>query len=444
MADNNQFALLGSRRFLPFFCTQFLGAFNDNVFKSALMVIIAFRLAADQANTLNNLAAGLFILPFFLFSATAGQLADKYDKALLIRRIKLAEIGISLFGVVALVSGSNALCLTVLFLLGVQSAFFGPIKYAILPQHLHKAELVGGNALVEMATFVAILGGTIVGTILSGASDTDSNIFWIGGLIIAIAVIGYLVCRAIPVAAPPVPDLKIELNPFRQTARVLKEVSKSPAIFYAIVGISWFWLLGVAYLTQIPSFAKNVLGGNEPIVALLLCSFTIGVAIGSLLCGRLSGGRVELGLVPIGAAGLTYAGIALSVIGGNLAPLADVSLTAFWGSPGAHAFLFHLVLIGIFGGLYIVPLYAMIQERSAEAIRARVIAMTNIMNSLFMVISALLGIIFLSLLSFTIPQFFMVIALMNAAVAVFVFTKVPEFAMRLMIWLLSHTMYRVK
>ncbi|MGL6160154.1 MFS transporter [Microbulbifer sp.] len=443
MAHKNQFQLLGSRRFLPFFLTQFLGAFNDNVFKSALMVMIAFRLAADQANALNNLAAGLFILPFFLFSATAGQLADKYDKSLLIRRIKLAEIGISMVGVVALISGSNSLCLVVLFLLGVQSAFFGPIKYAILPQHLRKTELVGGNALVEMATFVAILGGTIVGTILSGASDADGNSQWIGGLIIGIALTGYLVCRAIPGAAAPVPELKIDLNPISQTTRMLREVVKTPSIFYAIVGISWFWLLGAAYLTQIPSFGKNVLGGDEPLVALLLCSFTIGVAIGSLLCERLSGGRIELGLVPLGAAGLTYGGIALSVIGGNLAPLTEVSLAAFWASPGAKAFLLHLALIGIFGGLYIVPLYAMIQERTQKALRARVIAVTNIMNSMFMVISALLGIVFLSLLDFSIPQFFMVIALMNAAVAVFVFNRVPEFAMRLLVWLLSHTMYRV-
>lgn len=444
MAEKNQFQLLASRRFLPFFLTQFLGAFNDNVFKSALMVMIAFRLAADQANALNNLAAGLFILPFFLFSATAGQLADKYDKSLLIRRIKLAEIGISIVGVVALIGGNNTLCLVVLFLLGVQSAFFGPIKYAILPQHLRKSELVGGNALVEMATFTAILGGTIVGTVLSGASDANSDSQWIGGLIIGIALIGYLVCRAIPNATAPVPELKIDLNPFRQTLRMLREVTRTPAIFYAIVGISWFWLLGAAYLTQIPSFGKNVLGGNEPLVALLLCSFTIGVAIGSLACERLSGGRIELGLVPLGAAGLTYAGIALSLIGGNLTPLAEVGLGTFWATPGAKAFLFHLALIGIFGGLYIVPLYAMIQERTDKKLRARVIAVTNIMNSLFMVISAVLGIVFLSVLDFSIPQFFMVIALMNAAVAIFVFNRVPEFAMRLLIWLLSHTMYRVK
>ncbi|KUJ82644.1 MFS transporter [Microbulbifer flavimaris] len=445
MAHRNQFQLLGSRRFLPFFTTQFLGAFNDNVFKSALMVMIAFRLAADQANALNNLAAGLFILPFFLFSATAGQLADKYDKSLLIRRIKLAEIGIAMLGVYALVSGNNSLSLLVLFLLGVQSAFFGPIKYAILPQHLRRTELVGGNALVEMATFVAILSGTITGTILFGLGDGGSGgIWWIGGVIIAVSVTGYLVCRQVPAAPAPVPELQIELNPLRQTTRLLREIVKTPAIFYSIIGISWFWLLGAAYLTQIPSFSKNVLAGSESLVALLLCSFTIGVAIGSLLCERLSGGRIELGLVPLGAAGLTYGGIMLAVIGGGLEPLQQPSLAAFWHSAGAQGFLAHLVLIGIFGGFYIVPLYAMIQDRTEKALRARVISITNILNALFMVVSAILGITFLNLLQFSIPEFFLVIALMNAAVAVFVFKKVPEFAMRFLVWLLSHTMYRVK
>ncbi|GAA5524212.1 lysophospholipid transporter LplT [Microbulbifer aestuariivivens] len=444
MAHHNQFQLLGSRRFLPFFATQFLGAFNDNVFKSALMVMIAFRLAADEANALNNLAAGLFILPFFLFSATAGQLADKYDKTLLIRRIKLAEIGIALLGVYALLSGSNRLSLLVLFLLGVQSAFFGPIKYAILPQHLRRSELVGGNALVEMATFVAILSGTIAGTTLFALGDGGDGLWWIGAVIIAVAVIGYLVSRQVPAAPAPVPELRIDLNPLRQTTRLLREIVKTPAIFYSIIGISWFWLLGAAYLTQIPSFSKNVLAGSESLVALLLCSFTIGVAIGSLLCERLSGGRIELGLVPLGAAGLTYGGIMLAVIGGSLTPLQEPGLANFWHSDGAQAFLAHLMLIGIFGGFYIVPLYAMIQDRSAEALRARVISVTNILNALFMVVSAILGITFLNLLDFSIPQFFLVIALMNAAVAVFVFNRVPEFAMRFLVWLLSHTMYRVR
>ncbi|WP_193164929.1 MFS transporter [Microbulbifer hainanensis] len=445
MAHKNQFQLLANRRFLPFFLTQFLGAFNDNVFKNALIVMIAFRLAANEANALINMAAGLFILPFFLFSATAGQLADKYDKSRLIRLIKLAEIGIGVFAVAALVSGNNALCLAVLFLLGVQSAFFGPVKYAILPQHLKKSELVGGNALVEMGTFVAILGGTIVGGLLAAKTGAgEHGIAYLGIVIMSAALCGYLACRAIPRAPAAAPELRINFNPATQTIQVLREAAKTPSVFYAIIGISWFWLLGAAYLTQIPSFTRNVLGGSESLVTLLLCTFTIGIALGSLLCERLSGGRIELGLVPLGAAGLTLAGLALAAAGSNFTPPATTDLAAFWASDGALSILGYLTLIGIFGGFYIVPLYAMMQERSAAAIRARIISVNNVLNALFMVVSALLGILFLNILQASIPQFFMVIALMNAAVAVFVFAKVPEFAMRLLIWLLSHTMYRVK
>ncbi|QIL91542.1 MFS transporter [Microbulbifer sp. SH-1] len=445
MTHTNQFALLSSRRFLPFFCTQSLGAFNDNVFKNALIVMIAFRLATDEANFLINLAAGLFILPFFLLSATAGQIADKLDKSVLIRRIKLAEIGIVLFGIAALYSGNNYLSLLVLFLLGAQSTFFGPVKYAILPQHLQKTELVGGNALVEMGTFVSILLGTIVGGLLAGfTGDGESGLLWISAVITITAIAGYLASRAIPSAAAPAPDLVLNYNPFTQTARILREAAKTPSVFYAIIGISWFWLLGAAYLTQIPSLTRNVLGGSESVVTLLLCCFTIGVAVGSLLCGRLSGGRVELGLVPIGAAGLTIVGILLTSTTGSYQPPADGSVAAFWANEGSLGILVSLTLIGIFGGFFIVPLYSMMQERSAPEIRARIIAVNNVLNALFMVVAAVLGIVFLNVLGATIPQFFLIIALMNAAVALFVFTKVPEFAMRLLIWLLSHTMYRVK
>ena len=445
MAHLSQSQLLRSRRFLPFFCTQFLGAFNDNVFKNALIVMIAFRLAASEANFLINLAAGLFILPFFLFSATAGQVADKTDKSVLIRRIKLAEIAIALSGVAALYSGNHHLCLAVLFALGVQSAFFGPVKYAILPQHLKKPELVGGNALVEMGTFVSILLGTIVGGLLAGQTGSGQyGLVWISLILVATATIGYLISRAIPQAVAPAPDLKINYNPVSQTRAILREALKKPAVFYAIIGISWFWLLGAAYLTQIPSLTRNVLGGSESLVTLLLCCFTIGVAIGSLLCGRLSRGRVELGLVPIGAAGLTVVGILLASTTGNYQPPAETTVAAFWSNEGSLGILINLTLIGIFGGFFIVPLYAMMQERSDAAIRARIIAVNNVMNALFMVVAAVLGIVFLNVLGASIPQFFLIIALMNAAVAIFVFSKVPEFAMRLLIWLLSHTMYRVK
>ncbi|WP_413664350.1 MFS transporter [Microbulbifer sp. CNSA002] len=445
MANQSQFHLLTSRRFLPFFSTQFLGAFNDNVYKNALIVMIAFRLVESEANALINLAAGLFILPFFLFSASAGQIADKYDKGRLIRWIKLGEIGIGALGVFALFSGSNALCLTVLFLLGIQSAFFGPVKYAIIPQHLKRSELIGGNALVEMGTFVAILTGTIVGSLLAGLTGHgQQGILYLGLVIMSAATLGYLASRSIPAAPAPTPNLKINPNPITQTHKILRASANTPSIFYSIIGISWFWLMGAAYLTQIPSFTKNVLGGSESVVTLLLCSFTIGIAIGSLICERLSSGFIELGLVPVGAAGLTISGIALGIVGGNFAELHEPSFTAFLSTDGAYSLLSCLVLLGGFGGLYIVPLYTMIQDRSDPAIRAQIISVNNILNALFMVASALLGILFLNMLDATIPQFFLVIALMNAAVAIFVFAKVPEFAMRFLIWALSHTMYRVK
>ncbi|WP_299941245.1 MFS transporter [uncultured Microbulbifer sp.] len=445
MAHRTQLQLLTSRRFLPFFLTQFLGAFNDNVYKNALIVMIAFRLVESEANALINVAAGLFILPFFLFSASAGQLADKYDKSRLIRLIKLGEICIGALGVTALYSGSNVFCLAVLFLLGVQSAFFGPVKYAILPQHLKRSELVGGNALVEMGTFVGILTGTIVGGLLAGLTGQGENgLFYLSLVIMSAATLGYLSSRGIPMAPAPAPNLRVNPNPITQMQSILDKTAKTPSIFYAIIGISWFWLMGAAYLTQIPSFTKNVLGGDESVITLLLCTFTIGIALGSLLCERLSDGHIELGLVPLGAAGLTITGIALSAAGGNFVELQQAGLGAFLSRDGAYVILTCLVLIGICGGLYIVPLYAMMQDRSASEIRAQVISINNILNALFMVVSALLGLFFLNVLKVTIPQFFLVIALMNAAVAIFVFTRVPEFAMRLLIWMLSHTIYRVK
>ncbi|WP_444929644.1 MFS transporter [Microbulbifer sp. SSSA002] len=445
MANQSQFHLLASRRFLPFFCTQYLGALNDNVYKNALAVMIAFRLAESEANALINLAAGLFILPFFLFSASAGQIADKYDKARLIRWIKLGEIGVGCLAVVALYSGSTALCLAILFLLGVQSAFFGPVKYAILPQHLKRNELVGGNALVEMGTFVAILTGTIAGNLLAGLTNQSSQgIFYLSLAIMLLATLGYIASRAIPSAPAPDPNLKINPNPITQTRKVLRASSATPSIFYSIIGISWFWLMGSAYLTQIPSFTVNVIGGSESVITLLLCTFTIGIALGSLICERLSGGVIELGLVPVGAAGLTISGLTLGISAGNLPMLHEASFIVFLNTEGTYTFLSSLVLLGVFGGLYIVPLYSMIQDRSDPTIRAQIISVNNILNALFMVISALLGILFLNILGATIPQFFLVIALMNAAVAVFVFTKVPEFAMRFLIWALSHTLYRVK
>ena len=389
------FNLLGTRRFAPFFLTQFLGAFNDNLFKNALVVLLTFQAASWTAlspGLLANLAAGIFILPFFLFSATAGQLADKYDKALLARAVKWLEMLI--MGVAALGFAWHSLpvLLVALFMLGLHSTLFGPVKYAILPQHLQADELIGGNAWVEAGTFVAILAGTLVGALLAGSV---SEPVWIaaGGFIVALA--GYQASRRIPPAPAPAPELKVNLNPLSETGRNLAFAKADREVFLALLGISWFWLYGALFLAQFPAYARNILGGNEAAVTLLLATFTIGIGTGSLLCEQLSQRRLELGLVPLGAIGLTVFGLDFAAATSNFAsflpstvaqgqPLATLlSQVAVW------RVLLDLLLLGGFGGLFIVPLYALMQIRSAVEHRARIVAANNILNAAFMVSGAL-------------------------------------------------------
>ncbi len=398
------FNLLGTRRFAPFFVTQFLGAFNDNLFKNALIVLLTFQAASWTTlspGLLANLAAGIFILPFFLFSATAGQLADKYDKALLARAVKLLEMLI--MGVAALGFAWHSLpvLLMALFMLGLHSTLFGPVKYAILPQHLHADELIGGNAWVEAGTFVAILAGTLVGALLAGLV---SEPVWIaaGGFIVALA--GYQASRSIPLAPAPVPDLKVNPNPFSETGRNLAFAKADRDVFLALLGISWFWLYGALFLAQFPAYARHVLGGNEAAVTLLLATFTIGIGTGSLLCERLSQRRLELGLVPLGAIGLTVFGLDFAVATSDFASFsqstvgpAAASMVTAQSQPLATLLsqltvwrvLFDLLLLGGFGGLFIVPLYALMQIRSAVEHRARIVAANNILNAAFMVSGAL-------------------------------------------------------
>ncbi len=443
-STRSQFQLFRKRRFLPFFITQFCGALNDNLFKNALLVIIVSQgvnMAGLSANTLTNMAAGLFILPFFLLSATAGQVADKYDKAFLIRCIKFAEVLIMLFGLYALLTGNGWLMLAILFLLGVQSTFFGPIKYSIIPQHLHPDELLAGNAQVGMGTFVAILLGTLIGgwviTLQQGAVLA-------GGLTVAFAAIGWLGSFYIPSARAEEPALKISLNPYLETLAILRLAAEKPVVFYAVLGISWFWLFGAAYLTQVPNYVVTVLEGEPTLIAILLSAFIIGVASGSLLCDRLSGKKVEHGLTPFGALGLSLFGIDFYFSTLNYGGSPGAGVWQFVSADGGLRILLDLMLIGMFGGFYIVPLYALVQLRSEPEKRARIIAANNILNALFMVGGSVLGILFLSVADLSISEFLLVIALMNVAVAVFIFFRVPEFAMRFLIWLLTHTMYRVK
>ncbi len=449
----SQFELLRERRFLPYFITQILGAFNDNVFKNALIALIAFTGIASNANSaseatlLINLAAGLFILPFFLFSAIAGDVADKYEKSFLIRRVKVAEIFIMALGVVGFALGSISIQFAVLFLMGVQSTFFGPIKYGILPQHLTQQELVGGNGLVEMGTFLAILLGTIVGTqsIVLAAND---NTWPVSIIILGIACSGYLISRSIPHSPANDPNLTLSRHWLKENVALVKYTYKNRVIFQCIIGISWFWFMGASYLAQFPVFAADVLGAGSGaaggnLFTALLALFSIGIGVGSALCERLSRSRVELGLVPFGAFGITVFG-ALLYFATPQSPIAEgLGVTQFFLSLNGFMIVFSVLGIGLFGGFYIVPLYAIIQSRSAPERLARAIACNNIMNALFMVASALLAVV-LTLLGVGIPGLFLTLAVLNACVAIYIFRLVPEFLMRFLIWILIHTLYRVK
>jgi|TARA_B110000879_G_scaffold164138_1_gene212008 MFS family permease len=435
-----QFHLFTQRRFLPFFTTQFLGALNDNLFKNALLVIIVslgVSEAASSTNFLTNLAAGLFILPYFLFSTTAGQLADKYDKAYLIRRIKFAEIIIMLIGCYALYITNISLMMFILFLLGVQSSFFGPIKYSIIPQHLAPEELMAGNAQVGMGTFVSILLGTLLGGWLV---TFPLGTVWVGSLAVVVAIIGWWGSCKIPDAPADKGkgEIKISLNPIREAWRNLGFARENMTVFYCIMGISWFWLFGGSFLTQVPNFAMTVLQGHPTLISILLAAFIIGVAIGSILCAKVSGQQVEPGLIPLGAIGLTvFSGdIFFSSNAFQLASqgMTEILPTEFLLMGSGIRVLVDLVAIGLFGGIFIVPLYAMVQSRTASNKRARVIAANNVFNALFMVSGALIGILCLSIVQMSIPQFFLTISAANLLFLIILTWRVPEFKLRFMAW----------
>ena len=436
----SQFGLLGERRFGPFFGTQFLGAFNDNVFKNALVITIAYEATRDDASFLVNVSAGLFILPFFLFSALAGQLADRTEKSVLMRRIKLAEVGIMLLAATGFLLGSVTFLIAVLFLMGTQSAFFGPVKYAILPQHLAEEELVGGNALVESGTFLAILLGTLLGGLLV-AGDSRSPLA-IGGVLVAVAALGWLASRAIPAAPASQPGLRLDWNVPVATWRIVRQAAGNRTVFLSILGISWFWLYGAMFLTQLPVYTREVLGGSETVVTLLLVTFSVGIGVGSLACEKLSGRLVEIGLVPFGSIGLTVFAVDLAFASPSLPPAEVLSAGEFLRHPGYWRVLVDLAGAALFGGFYIVPLYALVQSRSEPEHRARIIAANNILNALFMVVSALMAIGLLAA-GLRVPDLFLVMGLLNAAVAVYIYGLVPEFLLRFIVWMLIHTVYRL-
>jgi 1-acyl-sn-glycerol-3-phosphate acyltransferase len=444
MTQNSQFALLGTRRFLPFFVTQLLGAFNDNIFKQSLILAILFKLSVSaDRDLLVNLCALLFILPFFLFSALGGQFGEKFAKDALIRAIKLAEIAIMAVGAIGFLLDNLYLMLAALFAMGTHSALFGPVKYSILPAALREQELVGGNALVEMGTFLAILAGTIgAGLLMSGEGYRVA----VGIAIVGTAVAGYLASRSIPHFAAALPQLQLDWNIFRQSWQIMHlGLGQRPAVSRSLIGSSWFWFLGAIYLTQIPTFAKDLLHGDESVVTLILTVFSVGIALGSMLCERMSGHKVEIGLVPFGSFGLSLFGILLWATSSSFPQAAAAHDWLGLLQMGEAWWVLASILgLGIFGGFYIVPLYALIQSRTEAHERARVIAANNILNALFMVAAALVSILFLSVAGLSIPQLFLAISLMNLAVNAYIFKIVPEFTMRFLIWMLSHSMYRVR
>lgn len=440
---SGQFALLKEKRFAPFFWTQFFGAANDNLFKFALTVLVTYQLQiAWLPPSLAGLVIGaLFILPFLLFSATSGQLADKLDRRSMIIWLKWAEIGIMLVAAFAFFTQSIPLLLACIFFMGLQSAVFGPVKFAYLPQHLSERELTGGNGMVEMGTFVAILLGNVAGGLIIAIPEVGAN--FVGLTCIGLAVLGRAASKCIPPSPAMDPNLSINWNPFSETWRNLQLARKSPAVFRSLLGISWMWFFGAAFLSLFPAFAKEVLYGDEQVASLLLVVFSIGIGAGSLMCEVLSRRHVEIGLVPLGAIGMSVFSIDLYFATHALAASEVLGLHAFLANTAHWRVLIDLSLLSLFAGLYSVPMYALIQLRSQATHRARIIAANNILNALFMIASSVLAGALLAA-NFTIPQIFLFVGLANAVVATYIFMLVPEYLLRFFAWVASRLVYRFK
>jgi 1-acyl-sn-glycerol-3-phosphate acyltransferase len=443
--EHSQFGLLKERRFAPFFWTQFLGALNDNVFKVGFTSLVTYetaRFSGVDAKTAAFLISAIFILPFVLFSATSGQIADKYDKATLTRFVKTFEIAVMLVGAAGFALHHAVLLYLCTFLMGVHSTLFGPVKYAYLPQHLDQRELVGGNGLVEMGTFVAILIGTIVGGVAAAFATHGALVLAV--VCVAVACAGRAISSAVPATPAPQPDLRINWNPVTETLRNLALARENRTVFLSLLGISWLWFVGATFLTSFFSFAKDVLSANPDVVTVLLATFSLGIGGGSLLCERLSNRRVEVGLVPLGSIGMSVFAIDL-YFASHALPSAGhlLDVAQFLSRPAHWRILADLFLLAMFGGFYSVPLYALIQSRSQPTRRARIIAANNILNALFMVVSALMAIALTSL-GVRIPGIFLTTALLNAVVAIYIYSLVPEFLLRFVAWVLVHTFYRIR
>ena len=435
--------LLTQRRFAPFFWTQALGAFNDNVFKNVLLLLLTFvavpRYGWDTG-LLNNLAAALFILPFLLFSAWGGLLADRLDKRRLVRHLKVLELVTMTMAAAAVWYEAYAVLLALLFMMGTQSALFGPVKYAILPQHLSPTELVKGNAWISLGTFLSILLGTLLAGLLASLDGVWSR-GSIAATLVALALLGLVASLWVP-SAPPSQAGTTQWRPWRGGREVMRDAWRQPRVFRALLGISLFWFLGACYLTQLPAWTRDVVHGDEAVVSALLGAFALGVGAGALLCARLSAGRLEVGLIPAGAMLFGLAGLDLGLsqpLTGSQSGLAALSL-----SPGFWRQALDFAVIGLGGGLYIVPLYTLIQLESGDDNRARMIAANNILNALFMVLAAAFGIVVLSALDASLNTFMLALSVVSLTLAAVILCLVPRPVLRLSIFVLIRVLYRLR
>lgn len=437
-------SLLKDRRFWPLFWTQFFGAFNDNVFKNALVLLItykAYKLGSISPEQMVALCGGIFILPFFLFSAMAGQICDRYPKNKLIFGIKVWEVLVMISGALGFYLESIETLLITLFFMGLQSAFFGPIKYSILPELIKEEELVQGNALVASGTFVSILLGTILGGALIGVDSWGREAT--GFAVILFAIVGTIVSSRVQKLEPADSNLKIDWGLFKPSWKIVKVTMAKKSVFLAVMGISWFWFLGAALLSMFPVYGKNVLGTNSDVVTLFLAMFSIGVGVGSQICEKLSHKQVELGLVPFGTIGISLFVIDLFITGDPNLGLENIGIGEFLSYPIHWRILIDIFMLSIFSGFFIVPLYTFIQSRSEKGTRSQVIAGLNIINALFMVSSAIV-LTLLYALNLTVPQIFGIWGVLNLIVAFYIYTVIPEYLMRFLAMILTRLIYKLK